>query len=193
MHMKEVGNRIGAAGAAATLALLLGCGGASTGGSTGPKPVMVVVITSPASAPSFGSLGRSIQFSAEARDASGAVVPGKAITWSTSNLGVATITSSGLVSAAGIGTAEIRASADGVNSAPVTVTVGQATATVAVTPATVTFGAKGSTQQLSAAALDTTGHPISGKAATWSVADAAVATVTAGGLVTSVGNGTTQI
>jgi len=176
------------------MALVLACGGGGDGGGgTGPVPVASVVITSPATAPTFGALARSVQFAAEARDAAGSPLAGKTIAWSTSNSGVATITPSGLVTATGDGTAQIAATAEGVKSAPVTVTVNQVTASVAVTPSTIPFGAKGSTRQLAAVALDTTSHPISGKTATWTVADAAVATVSAGGLVTAVADGATQV
>jgi plastocyanin/uncharacterized protein YjdB len=173
-----------------TLALACGGGGGDVG--TGPVPVASVVITSPAAAPAFGALARTVQFSAEARGASGSPLAGKTIAWSTSNSGVATITPSGLVTAAGSGTAQITASAEGVSSAPVTVTVNQVTAGVAVTPPAAPFGAKGSTRQLAAAALDSTSHPISGKTANWTVTDAAVATVSPTGLLTSVANGTTK-
>ena len=183
-----------AAGTAAVMALVLACGGGGDGGGgTGPVPVASVVITSPATAPAFGALGRTVQFAAEARDASGSPLAGKTITWSSSNASVAPVTPAGLVTAEGNGTAQITATSEGRPSAPVTVTVNQVTASVAVTPSTIPFGAKGSTRQLTAVALDTTSHPIAGKTATWTVAAAAVATVSADGLVTAVADGATQV
>lgn len=175
------------------MVLVLACGGGGDGGGgTGPVPVASVAITSPTTAPAFGALGRTAQFAAEARGASGSPLAGRSIAWSSSNASVAPVTPAGLVTAESNGTAQITATSEGVSSAPVTVTVGQVTASVAVTPPAVPFGAKGSTQQLAAAALDSTSHPISGKTATWTVTDAAVATVSAAGLLTSVANGATK-
>ncbi len=65
--------------------------------------------------------------------------------------------------------------------------------TVNVTPATVDFDAVGATQQLSATVLDQDGDPIAGANVTWSTASQQIAGVDDEGLVTSAGNGTTQV
>ena len=51
----------------------------------------------------------------------------------------------------------------------------------------------GGTQQLAAQALDVAGNPVAGKSITWVSSEPAVATVSASGLVTSVGAGSTAI
>jgi uncharacterized protein YjdB len=58
-------------------------------------------------------VGASRQFNVEARDANGNPVPGVSATWSSSNLSVATVTSTGRVSAVSQGSAQIRASVAG--------------------------------------------------------------------------------
>lgn len=183
-------------GALAVVVLAPACGG---GGGTEPPPppppptVAAVVITSPASAPVFGALGRTVQFAAQPKDASGNVVPGKTLTWASSNTAVATVSGLGLVTAAGNGPATISASVD-TKTGFLGVTVAQVTnSVVVVTPGTVAFGAKGSTRQLTAEARDSTNNVIAGKTFTWASMNAAVATVSATGLVTSVADGTTQI
>ena len=69
------------------------------------------------------SIGATIQLSAVAKDASGNAIPGKAISWASSDLAVATVDATGLVTSAGNGTATITATTEGVQgSSTVTVT-----------------------------------------------------------------------
>lgn len=58
-------------------------------------------------------IGETVQLSAVARTAGGAVAPSQTFSWSTSNASVATVTPQGLVTAVAVGTAEIRAVAQG--------------------------------------------------------------------------------
>src|SRR2546425_7544549 len=64
---------------------------------------------------------------------------------------------------------------------------------ITVTPSSLSFSSKGATQQLPATVMDQHGNTIQNATVTWSSNNASVATVTSGGLATSVGNGTTQI
>lgn len=175
-------------------AVLIGvaCGGGGGDGGGGP-PVTVssVVITSPAAPPSLASLGATVQFAAQARDAAGAAVSAT-ITWSSSNPAAATVNASGLVTAVANGTTNITATASGVPSTSVAVTVAQVPVAVAVTPATLAFGALGSARQLAAVVNDAGGSPVAGAAAvTWSRSGTStLVTVSAGGLVTSTTSGT---
>ena len=66
-------------------------------------------------------------------------------------------------------------------------------ATVAVAPATIQLIALGATEQLTAAVRDQTGNVMAGAAVSWSSSAAAVATVSATGLVTAATNGTATI
>src|SRR5262245_33415475 len=120
----------------AAVVSLAACGGGDSGG---PVTVSTVVITSPASAPIFHSLALTAQFAAEARDAGGVAIAGKTITWSSSSTGVGTINSSGLFTATGNGLTSVRATADGVQSTAVSVTVSQVAKAVAIAPTSVAF------------------------------------------------------
>jgi uncharacterized protein YjdB len=175
--------------ATAALAAAGACGGGD--GGVAVVTVASVVITAPAAAPVFGALGRTVTFTAEARDGSGAPISGRVVSWSSSAAGVATISSAGVVTAVGNGTTQIRATVEGVQSAVVLVTVQQVTHSVVITPTAVNFGARGSTRLLAAEARDSTANPIPGRPVAWSGGAAGIATVSAGGLVTSVDNGTT--
>ena len=65
--------------------------------------------------------------------------------------------------------------------------------TVAVTPATAELTALGETVQLRAEVRDQNGQAMAGASVTWASGSAAVATVSAAGLVTAAGNGTATI
>jgi hypothetical protein len=67
-------------------------------------------------------VGATTQLSATARDAQGNVLTGRTITWSTSSQGVATVSTNGLVTAAAVGAAQIRATSEG-KTGEVTITV----------------------------------------------------------------------
>jgi uncharacterized protein YjdB len=176
------------------LALAACGGGGDGGGTTDPTPVAQVAITSPTGAVSFATLGRQVTFTAEARDASGNPLAGRTISFSSSNTAAVSINSStGVATAVGNGAAQITAASEGVTSAAVSVTVSQVTAQVNATPATKTFGAIGSTQQLTAQALDSASNPIPGKTAAWSSSNTAVVTVNATGLATSTGEGSASV
>lgn len=60
------------------------------------------------------AVGRTVQLNAEARDATGAVLPGVTVTWSSSAPQTAGISALGIVSGLAAGTATITAQADGV-------------------------------------------------------------------------------
>src|SRR5690606_19860628 len=106
------------------------------------------------------TFGRTVLFSAQARNRDDVPIVGTSITWSSSATSVATISSLGQVTAVGNGSTEIRASAGGVQSAPVTVTVSQLPAAFVATPANVNFGALGSTRQLAAELRDSGGSAL---------------------------------
>ena len=149
------------------------------------------VALAPTSA-SFNALGATQQLAATARDANNNPFPGAAFTWTSSNSSVATVSGSGLVTAAGNGTAQITAASGG-KTAVASVTVAQTTATVSVTPATSTISTANGTAQLTAQASDANGRAVAGKAFTWTSDAASVATVSGTGLATGVGNGVAHI
>jgi hypothetical protein len=116
-------------------ALVLACGGGGSddgdGGTPPPPPPTPVESVTITPGPSLTlSVGATTQLSAAARDAQGNVLTGRTITWSTTAQGVATVSASGLVTAAAAGTAQIRATSDG--------KTGQVTITVEALPSSLT-------------------------------------------------------
>ena len=64
---------------------------------------------------------------------------------------------------------------------------------ITISPEAATLGALGETAQLRAQVLDQNGRAIAGATVTWSSSDDSVATVTDGGLVTAVANGSASV
>lgn len=92
------------------LTLLAACGG----GGTSAPPVMVasVVVTPPTASLAVGA---TTTLAASPRDASGNVVSGRTVTWSSSAPAQLSVSASGVVTAIGAGAATITATVDGVN------------------------------------------------------------------------------
>lgn len=175
------------------LALVLGhaltaCGGGSDAAS-GPARVSSVSVT-----PSSASIavGATQQLSAAPLNSSGTLVTGKTATWSTSSAATATVDAAGLVRGVDAGTATITATVDGkAGSASVTVTaLPVATLTLSPTALAVTVGGTGT---LAATPKLASGASVTGRTVTWSSGSAAVATVSAGGVVTGVALGSAVI
>ncbi len=154
-----------------------------------PRPTTVAV--TPATA-QLGALGATVQLTAEVRDQNGNAMAGAAVNWASSAATVATVDGSGLVAAAGNGTATITATAGGA-SGTAAVTVMQTPESVAVTPAEATLSALGATLRLAAEAFDSNGRAVAGLDFSWESSDEAVATVDGSGLVAAAGNGTATI
>jgi uncharacterized protein YjdB len=138
--------------------------------------------------------GATTNLAATLRDSEGAVLSGRTITWTTSAAAVATVSSSGVVTGVGPGTAIITAASGGV-SGTATVTVNQAPPAVAVarvkiTPTSLTLR-DDQTRTLSAQVLDSRGHVIPGRSVTWTTSgsDAVRVTSTSGLSVTLKGSG----
>ncbi len=133
-------------------------------------------------------IGSTAQLTATAFDADGNAVPGVVFDWSTVDAAVASVDSSGLVTATGGGAAQIVAAAGGVaDTARVTVT--QGIERIEVTPDAALLQDAGTTVQLTAMAYDANSHAIAGASFAWSSSDAAVASVDASGLVTAISRG----
>jgi uncharacterized protein YjdB len=117
-------------------------------------------------------VGATQQFTATVRSTAGAVITGRPVTWATNNASVATVSTTGLVTARAIGAATLTATAD----------LATTTATVLVTapPATYTLTATGGNGQtgyvgqalpspLSVMVADGAGRPVSGVGVTFAV------------------------
>ncbi|HKW09379.1 MAG TPA: Ig-like domain-containing protein, partial [Gemmatimonadaceae bacterium] len=177
-----------AAGTATITATITGVTGSATLTVT-QVPVASATVT--LNSPSL-TAGQSTQASAVTKDASGNVLTGRAITWSSSNTAVATVSSSGVVQAIAAGTASISATSEGkTGSATLTVTSAPV-ATVTLSPASVSLPVA-ATQQIAATDKDASGNTLSGRAITWASNATAVATVSSTGLVSAVGAGSATI
>ncbi len=163
---------------------------------TATVTVTIVPVASVAVSPASASMpvAQTVQLSATTKDSAGNVLTGRVVTWASSAPAVATVSASGLVTGAAAGSATLTATSEGKNgTAAVTVTatiVPVATVTVSPAPASVTAG---QTVQLTATPKDANGNPLSGRLVTWATSNAAVATVSAGGLVSGVVVGTATI
>ena len=175
--------------AAALLAAMLAyaCGDGGTEPSPPPDPPRPTTVTVTPATAELTALGATVQLSAEVRDQNGQVMVGVAVTWSSSDASVAAVAASGLVTAAGNGTATITAMAGSV-SGSATVTVAQEISAVKVTPAADTLLVT-DTLRLSAEAADANGHAVAGAEFAWASSDTAVAVVDGSGLVTGVAAG----
>jgi uncharacterized protein YjdB len=136
-------------------------------------------------------LGGTLQLTATVKDAADNVVTDREVSWSSEPIGVATVSSTGLVSAIAVGTATVTATSEGKSvTATITVTaIPVATVEVALSRSTVVAS---ETSQASAVTFDA-GHNVLGRAVVWNSDNTAVATVSASGLVTSVSAGTANI
>ena len=149
-------------------------------------------ITLSATTLSFSSLGATQQLSATVKDQNGATMASATVTWATSDPAVVTVSSTGLVTSIADGTATITATS-GSATGTAAVTVGQVAATLSLSDSTLTFASLADTTQLTATVTDANGETISGATVTWATSDAAVATVSSSGLVTSIADGTATI
>ncbi len=168
------------------------CGG---DGGTGPPepppdpPRPATVTVSPATS-ELTAVGATVQLSVEVRDQNGQVMVAT-VAWVSNNTSVATVSTSGLATAASNGTATITATA-GTVSGSATVTVAQQVSAVEVTSAT-GIVLPGTTLQLAAEAQDANGHAVAGSGFVWASSDTAVAVVDSTGLVTGIALGEVEV
>jgi uncharacterized protein YjdB len=169
---------------------------ATSEGKSGTATVTVTAVpvasvtVSPAS--SSVTAGQTVQLSATLKDSAGNALTGRVVTWASSATGVATVSASGLVTGVTAGSATLTATSEGKSgTATVTVTV-VPVASVAVTPSSASVQA-GQTVQLTATPKDANGNALTGRTVAWATSNAAVATVSASGLVTGVVAGTATI
>lgn len=136
--------------------------------------------------------GQTTQLAAQVRDAGGAILTGRVITWSTNKASVATVTSEGLVTAVSSGSATITATSEG-RAASVSIAVSpRPVSAVIVSPSQVALFA-GQTVQLSALVTDDRAQVLNARPVTFSSSNNQVSTVSATGLVTGIGAGTATI
>src|SRR5712675_1819626 len=131
--------------------------------------------------PSSLAAGQKARAIATPKDANGAPLTGRPITWYTSSASIASVTDSGVISAMAPGTAVVSAVSEGISGqATMAVTppapTPVATVSVAVNPAAVLVG---QTAGATATVADSVGNVLSGRVVTWGSSNATVASVDA--------------
>lgn len=133
----------------------------------------------------------TVRLTATPRDAAGAALADRAVTWTSSAPAIATVTPAGLVTAVATGSATISATTEGKSaSASISVVVPVASVTLDKTTAKLL---PGEGVQLTAATKDAGGASLTGRSVTWSSSAATVAAVSATGLVSAVSAGSATI
>jgi trimeric autotransporter adhesin len=135
--------------------------------------------------------GATATLTATAKDASGNVLTGRTLSWSSSNAAAASVSATGTATGTGVGVTTITATAtlEG-KSGSATLTVNAAS--VSVTPSS-DSAYVGQTATLTATAKDKNGNAISAQGFAWSSSAPAIATVSQSGVVTAVAAGTTSV
>jgi Tol biopolymer transport system component len=185
---------------------LVGCGGgggsnSNPGGNPGVT-ISSVNLVIPSGTPTV-LVGQTAQLSAVARDANGnpVNVPAANFTYTSDNLGVATVSTTGLLTGISKGSANItvRESSTG-KTATGLITVDVANTTIASVTLNIPSGTPtvlvGQTAQLSAVAKDANGNPVNVPAANFSYTSSNTAVATVGGttgLLTGVSKGSATI
>jgi uncharacterized protein YjdB len=171
---------------------------ASSGGQSGTASVTVTAVpvaTTVTVTPPATTLvaGQGTTLTATVNDMNGQPMPGASVTWASSNSAIAAVSSTGVITTSGAGTATITATSGTVSgTATITVDAGPA-ATVTISPKTGGSAPTTTPLQMTATAVDSFGNPIASGFA-WSSSDATVATVDpTTGLVTGVATGTATI
>lgn len=152
-------------------------------------PVQTITII-----PSLDTLGVGTErnLSAVVRDASGATLTGRALAWSSNDITVASVSSTGVVNALAPGTTKIVVSSEGRIGSATIVVLARLAGTVTVTPSSTTLIVNG-TQQLSAQITDSLGTLLTGRVLTFGSDAPSIATVTMSGVVTAIAPGLARV
>jgi uncharacterized protein YjdB len=166
---------------------------APAGSSVVSTPVATVAVTLNASTL---LAGQSTQANATLKDATGVVLTGRTIAWTTSDATIATVGATGLVTAVRGGLVTIKATSEE-KSGSAALTAASTTTTIAPV-ATVTLSIAssvnvGQSVQATATLKDSVGNVLTGRTITWVSSDANIASVSTTGLVTGVKGGAVTI
>ena len=183
----------GAAGTAPLPAPSEGVSGTAAVRVVAPTPTAVASVdVSPSAATLLQGTARV--FAATPRASDGTAITGRTVTWLSSALGVANVTSSGLVTAVAPGTVTIAATVDGITGTATVTVQPPPVAVVVVSPTSGTGTvAAGASAQFAASPRDAAGNVLTGRVVTWTSSNTAVATVTSSGRVTGTNPGTATI
>ena len=158
---------------------------------TGPPTPSSITVT-PASS-TLTAIGQTVHLNAGVVDRNGKTIAGASVTWSSSNASVASVSSTGLVTAHQTGTTTITATSSGVSGQAIVTVQTPVASSIILTAADTLLTALGQTRRINASVRDQIGRPLTGIDLTWSSSDTTVASVDSTGLVTAVGIGIAEI
>lgn len=171
-----------------------GNNGNGNGNGNGNQPAPIASLSMTPATASL-TIGGTQQLTVTARDAAGAVLTGRTLSFASSATNIATVSASGVVTAVANGAASISVTSEG-KSAQSEITVQApvpaAVAAVSLTPSTLLLDA-GQTSTLVAALTDANGNALAGRTVTWASASPNIATVDAAGKVTAVAAGIAKV
>ena len=170
--------------------LAVSCGGDDLP-TESETPVATTVDLS-SSALSFTSLGASEQVTATVKDQNAVLMSEATVTWTSADEAVATVSSTGLVTSVGNGSATITATS-GSASESASVTVEQVAASIVLSTSAVVLAGPGDTATVTATVMDAAGSEIASPSLEWSSDDEGIATVSSSGVVTAVSSGSTTM
>ena len=129
-------------------------------------------------------------------DSTGRVVQNlnsRQVVWQSSNLAVANVSLTGVVTGTGAGSARLSVTVDGLRSNEIVVQVSQSVTSVTLSPSSTQILRIGGTVQVTATPRDNQGQIVSGKTVSWSSNNPTIASVSTNGLVTAIAVGSTSI
>ena len=126
------------------------------------------------------------------RNGRGALLPRTAVTWRSDDTNIATVSSSGVITARQVGTTMVRATSGSLGDS-LRITVSNNPASIVLSAERDTVTAVGRTVAYSAEVRNAGNFVMVGYPVSWLSRNSAVATVSSSGLVTAVGTGTTMI
>lgn len=138
------------------------------------------------------TVGQSATFTATLYDANGAVLTGRAVSWSSGLPALAPVSPSGVVSAISVGTVTITAAAEGKSGTAVIVVQSPVVATLIIDSIQPRLFV-GRTAQLSFKVLDANGQPVTGPVPTWVSGAPGIVSISSSGMLTGVSAGSTMI
>lgn len=162
------------------------------GGIADPPPsadVASVVVTAPSISV---EVGKTVQLTATVKDASGNLLSGRTVTWSSSNTGVATVSAAGAVTGVSAGSVTLTAECEGKKGTAAVTVAATSAARVTVTPNFTTVDV-GQSHNFQVTAFDASGSAIRNPSAAWISASNGVATVSSTGSASGVAVGQTRI
>lgn len=171
--------------------LLAGCGGGDDSTGTTPTGPVATVTVTPGSQ-QFASLGVTATFTAELRDAEGAVITGQSVVWSRRGSGATQVSGTGVVTAVANGVDTIVATSSG-RTGQAVVSVQQVPAALSLTASATILTRLGATATLTGVLRDANNQPVTGGTIVWTSANSAALPVDGTGKATAARPGSSVV